>query len=152
MDSRIRIFPGYLHALETFISNLHHSFSIITISETRFSDATIDTYQMEGYAHEYHEIDAEVCFLYLWEITQKGFDPVQSFNWMFFIELQSTDSSRSNSAIIAVIYRTRNTNIGHFYDVFSTLLDKVKMENKQVYSSGDYNINLINTDKHQPSA
>ena len=71
---------------------------------------------------------------------------------MFFIELQSTDSSRSNSAIIAVIYRTRNTNIGHSYDVFSTLLDKVKMENKQVYSSGDYNINLINTDKHQPSA
>ena len=68
-----------------------------------------------------------------------------------FIALQNTDSSRSNSIIVGVIYRPPSTNIIHFNEALSTLLDKMKMENKQVYLSGDFNINLINTDKHQPS-
>ena len=64
-----------------------------------------------------------------------------------FIRLQNTDSSRSNSIIVGVIYRPPNTNIIDFNEALSAHLDKVQMENKQVYLSGDYNITLINTDK-----
>ena len=50
------------------------------------------------------------------------------------IELQHTDSSRSNSIIVGVIYRPPNTNIIQFNDAFSAFLDKVKMEkNKYIY-------------------
>ena len=34
----------------------------------------------------------------------------------------------------------------------STILDKLKSEKKGTYLSGDYNINLLNTDKHVPTA
>ena len=159
LHMNIRSIPRHLHELEAYISNLHHEFSIIAISETWFSDATIDTYQMEGYAHEY-QYRKDRCgggvslFVKnnLSYILRKDLILFNQSVECLFIELQSTDSSRSNSIIVGVIYRPPNTNITHFNESLSTILDKVKMENKQVYLSRDYNINLINTDKHQPSA
>ena len=150
--------PRHLHELEAYISHVHHEFSIIPVSETWLSDATIDTYQMEGHAHEY-QYCKDKCggggFLFvkndLSYILRKYLILFNQSVEFLFIRLQNTDSSRSNSIIVGVIYRPPNTNIIHFNEALSTLLDKVKLENKQVYLSGDYDITLINTDKHQPS-
>ena len=48
----------------------------------------------------------------------------------------------------SVINRPPNTDIMQFIDALNTLRIKLNTENKQVYSSDVYNINLLNTDKH----
>ena len=107
LHMNIRSIPRHLHELEAYISNLHHEFSIIAISETWFSDATIDTYQMEGYAHEY-QYRKDRCgggvslFVKnnLSYILRKDLILFNQSVECLFIELQNTDSSRSYSIIV----------------------------------------------------
>jgi hypothetical protein len=51
-----------------------------------------------------------------------------------------------------VIYRPPAQDINDFYDKLSEILFKIKGENKLVYIMGDFNLNILDSDKHLPTA
>ena len=61
-------------------------------------------------------------------------------------------SSIGRAIVVGVIYRPPDQDINEFSITMSTILDKLKSEKKGTYLYGDYNINLLNTDKHVPTA
>ena len=69
-----------------------------------------------------------------------------------FIEVTNMKSSSRRVIVVGVIYRPPDQDINEFSITMSTFLDKLKSEKKGTYLSGDYTINLLNTDKHVPTA
>ena len=53
LHMNIRSIPRHVNELEAYLSNLCHNFSIVAITETWFTDLTVDTYSLQGYTHEY---------------------------------------------------------------------------------------------------
>ena len=50
--------------------------------------------------------------------------------------------------VIGVIHRIPNTNMMDFNATMVNALEQLRMENKLVYLMGDYNIDLLNSEKH----
>ena len=50
--------------------------------------------------------------------------------------------------VIGVIHRIPNTNMMDFNATMANALEQLRMENKLVYLMGDYNIDLLNSEKH----
>ena len=131
----IRSIQRHVNELEAYLSNLCHNFSIVAITETWFTDLTVDIYPLQGYTHEYE---------YRKNRSDQNMESL-------FIELINDKPKRTN-IIVGVIYRPPNTNVSHFTEILTKVLDKLRTEKKQVYMCGDYNINLLNIDKHDPSS
>ena len=64
-----------------------------------------------------------------------------------FIELPS-QKSLIKPLVIGVIYRPPNTNLDLFILELDLILNTLKTENKSTYVTGDFNINLLNSDTH----
>ena len=70
-----------------------------------------------------------------------------------FIEIPKRHNSVSNTnIIIGVVYRPPDTDVNMFTVYITQILSALKYEKNPVYITGDFNINLLNTDKHIPSA
>ena len=83
-----------------------------------------------------------------------------SFNLFFyfqcvesrFLEIDENSINSTRNVIIRVIYRPPNSDTDVFIPQLRGLLDTIRKDNKSCYLLGDYNINLFNVDKHQPTA
>ena len=69
-----------------------------------------------------------------------------------FIELSKDYIGYKKNSIIGVLYRPPNTDMSIFNQQLLNILSSLKTENKIVYLMGDFNINLLNIDKHLPSS
>ena len=67
-----------------------------------------------------------------------------------FIEIIN---SRKSNIIVGCLYKHPNMDVSDFNNKnhLNTLLDKLSKENKQVFLLGDFNINLLNYNDHQPT-
>ena len=65
-----------------------------------------------------------------------------------FIELEKGEMGLGSNAVIGVIYRPPGTEIKIFNEHLQGILQSINSENKKCYLLGDYNINLLNIDKH----
>ena len=54
--------------------------------------------------------------------------------------------------MVGVFYRIPNTDIQCFVDVVKDICDKLRNENDLCYLVGDYDVNLLNVDKHTSTA
>ena len=66
-----------------------------------------------------------------------------------FIEFDEEIIDRNSNMIVGVLYRPPGTDINDFVEEFSK---KIRTERKICYITGDYNINLLNSDKHLPTS
>ena len=69
----------------------------------------------------------------------------------FFIEIDKDQFLKKRNIIIGVIYRPPDTDIKEFNDHILRCLTQIKAEKKIAYLLGDYDINLLNTEKHAAS-
>ena len=69
-----------------------------------------------------------------------------------FIEIDKHVFNKNSNIVIGVIYRPPNTDINCFNESLNVILDKLKNENKLCFLMGDYNINLLNSDKRNPTS
>ena len=67
---------------------------------------------------------------------------------VFFIEIEGILINHDKNVIIGTIYRPPATDIKEFNENMSHLLLIIQNENELAYIMGDYNINLLNSDKH----
>ena len=68
-----------------------------------------------------------------------------------FIEIDKECINKPQNAIVGVLYRPPGTDVGVFNEYLESILDKVKTEKKLLYLLGDYNIDLLQADKHSAS-
>jgi hypothetical protein len=69
-----------------------------------------------------------------------------------FIEIDKQDTNYDKNVLIGVTYRPPNSDITQYQEAISNIIHKADIENKLCYIMGDYNINLLNTDSHVPTA
>ena len=66
-----------------------------------------------------------------------------------FVEMtKGHDDNSGQHIIVGVIFRPYDTDVSVFNNAVNFILDKLKPESKSVYISVDYNITLLNIDKH----
>ena len=65
-----------------------------------------------------------------------------------FIEVEN---DKSKNAVIGVIYRPPHLNVDSFLEDIEVMLHKLSLENKDIYLSGDYNIDILKSNRSSQS-
>ena len=68
-----------------------------------------------------------------------------------FIEISKDNLHSGKNIIVGVLYRPPGNDIRTFNEKLELILQKIRRENKISYILGDFNINLLNNDCHQPT-
>ena len=71
-------------------------------------------------------------------------------NQLEFTFIEIINSKKSNT-IIGCVYKHLNMDVLDFNSLINQLLDKISKEQKQIFLLGDFNINLLNYNEHQPT-
>ena len=155
LHSNIRSAAKNLDKLDNYLNVLNTKFSVIGLSETWFSDSTASLYDIQGYEkidnYRKEKRGGGVSLLIndcLDYSRRKDLDVVTDDVESIFIEIEKKEVSSDKHLIIGVIYRPPNTNLDNFLGYLEPLLEKIKNENKHCYLLGDFNLNLLNIDKH----
>jgi hypothetical protein len=141
------------------MNTLHFNFTVIAMTETWLKDATVDIVNINGFKHEYEYSKTRsgggVSVFVKENLNYSRRNDISIFNKiieLLFIEIINSSSSIKKNIILGVIYRPPDTDVVLFNDYLSDILSRIKKENKILYLIGDFNINLLNIDKHVPSA
>ena len=143
----------YIH---DFISGIDHTFTVIAVSETWFTDDNTDLCNIENYVlisaprgsrrsggsalYVHNSVSYRVRDdLKLTINSDLNIDHSESV----FIELFN---SFKKNVIIGNIYRAHGTDLNLFVDDLDTCLSKLSNENKHCYIAGDFNLDLLKHD------
>ena len=155
----IRSAPKHISEFESYINSLQIEFSIVGFSETWFHDSNVDVYSLNGYNHEYMyrkgRLGGGVSLFIKKMIDYKIRNDLNVNNGnmeSLFIEITKESVNLPKNVIVGIIYRQPNRDIVPFNSDIDSLLCNIKNDNMIVYLMGDFNINLLNVDKHIPSS
>ena len=144
---------------QNYLCNLDISFSIIGLTETWFSDSNFTGFKYDDYTvlskHRTNRIGGGVSLLIKDGIPYSDRNDLSIFNnniESLFIEIDKTVFQTNKNVVIGIIYRPPNTNINEFNNILSDLLETIETDKKECHFLGDYNINLLNYDTHQPTS
>ena len=59
--------------------------------------------------------------------------------------------SKKSNITVGCVYKHPNINVLDFNSLINQLLDKISKEQKQIFLLGDFDINLLNYNEHQPT-
>ena len=157
LSINIRSIPKNISCLQSYMSLLDNNFSVIGVTETWLHDANHDKYNLDGYNQINNYRTSRIgggvslyimqCFEY---IERKDLFRMESYIECLFVEVQTLDKSEKHK-LIGVVYRPPDTRVELFNDAISEVLSILKTENKKCYILGDFNLNLLNSDKHPPT-
>ena len=134
MHLNIRGIPKNIDKLSNYLTLIDLQFSIIALSETWLNNETSEIYELPEY--------------------RKGGGVSKEINIMtehiecLFVEVKSQFKKHKKKILVGVVYRPPNTNINVFTEQIINTIHTLKIENKQCYIMGDFNINLLNCDHH----
>ena len=138
--------------LEIFLNNVDFDFDVIALSETWHNGANnaLENLSLSGY-HPYNGIaghsksggcgffvNEDINFNILNTLNNSFKDENCEF-YAFWIEFDNT--------VLGVIYNHPRKNPTKFLEYLDDTLKKLRKENKQVLISGDFNLDLLRTDK-----
>ena len=158
LHSNIRSIPKNLNNLDSYLNSLNHKFSIIGLSENWLKSDTVEIFGIDGYKSEHSFrpqrpgggvsifIEDQIEYTVRHDLSLNN-DLIESK----FIEINKEVVGKNKNVIIGVVYRPPGTDIKLFNNCIETLLVNIKSENKLVYAMGDWNINLLNIENHEPS-
>ena len=158
LHTNIRSMPKNLTHLHDYLDLLNIKFSILGISETWLHVGNYENYNISGYqaAHNYRASrqGGGVSLLIADDLTyimREDLRVMDAHLECLFIELDGASVNSDRNYVVGVVYRPPNTNVDLFSDTLSNIITKIKSENKKCFIMGDYNINLLNCDKHTPT-
>ena len=77
---------------------------------------------------------------------------MSSFFEAVFIEINKSLLNADRNIVVGCIYRPPSSSISEFNDSMKSVLCLLSKEDKHVYLTGDFNINLLDADTHIPSS
>ena len=156
----IRSIPKNFQDWNIYLSTLQYEFTVIGISETWLSDFNVDYYNQTGYKHMFQCRSNGKRGGGVSLFIQNGVDISkrdelcynEGFLECLFVELSTPNTGLTTHTIVGIIYRPPNSDMQCFNEKLLEILSLLKRENKSIYLMGDFNINLLETDNHLPSA
>ena len=155
IHSNIRSVPCNLDKLSNYLSNLCISPTIVALTETWLKPENEGCYGIPGYNGLFNSradrSGGGVSLLIKNGLSCNVRDDLTLMTdtaETLFVEFDKNDIGFDQNVIVGVLYRPPNTNISTFNDTLGEILNKIKVERKSCYLLGDYNINLLNADKH----
>ena len=155
----IRSLQANLNDFEMYLNSFEFEFSFIGISETWLHDGNCDLYNLSCYTliekHRHNKKGGGVGIYIKHGISFQDRNDLYSIDGVFesvFIEIDKHVFKKDKNIVLGVLYRPPNTDITCFNESLNVILDKLKCENKLCFLMGDYNINLLNHDKHGPTS
>lgn len=155
----IRSAPKNLGSADIYLSGLNVHFALIALTETWLNPSNVECYSLPGYTMEarcrINKIGGGVALMIRNGLNYQPRNDLSEFCDVIeslFIEIPSSETSSCRNFIIGVIYRPPGGNIDDFNNLLSGILEKLKRENKLLYLLGDFNINLLNANSHQPTS
>ena len=111
---------------------------------------------MQNYSFEFTPTESNAEGILLDIANHLSYKPRTDLGLNKSKELESTFTeiinSRKSNTIVGCLYKHPNMDVSDFNkNYLNTLLDKLSKENKQVFLLGDFNINLLNYNDHQPT-
>ena len=153
----IRSVSKNLSSFENYLETIQYNFTMIGLTETWLNDTNYDLYGLQGYNFvEQHRSSlgggVALCvmkhFNYIERPDLALYDnDIESI----FIEVNKDKLHLEKNIIIGVLYRPPGNDIRTFNEKLESILQKIRRENKISYILGDFNINLLNNDYHQPT-
>ena len=149
----IRSLPANLTGSMSYMSNVNHILSIIGFTETSLKLSNIESFGIAGYNHVGVTrqsgkgggvslfISDDIIYSEIQEL-----DMVEDHIECIFIKI----TTRGHTYFIGLAYRPPNSNITEFSNTIHSILDKVA--SKHCYIMGDYNLDLLKHEIHQPIA
>ena len=135
------------------------NFSFVGLTETWLSDSTANCYSIDNYenVNNFRHVrrGGGVSILVKNGIDYFRRNELEVFTVdveSVFIEVNKNVVHSDKNVIIGVIYRPPNTNLDNFLLYIDDLLDRLSKENKFCYLLGDYNLNILNCDKHDKTS
>ena len=148
----IRSLTKNIDGLAELILGFPYNPHVIAVTETKLSNkSNLRHAELPGYSmiHQDSLTKAGGVAIYLKDGFIYNNRPDLSFSnheyEMLFIELTNNNKNMKNS-LVGVIYRHPQNNIPDFTNKFSEHLSKIIAENKNVYITGDFNIDLNKVD------
>ena len=155
VHTNIRSAVRNLGKFETYLSTLDQVFTIIALSESWLKDRNVDLYGIPGYnaEHRFRPLRSGGGVSLLIKESVEYFvreDMTFQNNNMesLLIEINKDQIGKQYNIIVEVIYRPPDTEITIFNEYMNRILTQSKSERNSSYILGDFNINLLNVDKH----
>ena len=151
----IRSLPKHLNEFEVYIKNLNVDFSIYGFSETWLNDNNATLFTLSGYNHicnyRTKRLGGGVSLYVKQTLKYQHLSDLEIFNEnleTIFIEIPKDVIGSKSNIIVGIIYRPPDRDITQFNDYIINILSQFKQTNKVIYIMGDFNINLLNSEKH----
>ena len=144
--------------LEHLLKCTNKVFDIIAVTETRITKQTSLTtnINLRNYAIEFTPTESSAGGTLLYIASHLSYKPRPDLNIYKSNQLESTFveiiNPKKSNIIIGCIYKHPNMDVTDFKsNYFSQIFEIVSKEQKQVFLLGDFNINLLNYNDHQPT-
>ena len=153
----IRSISKNLSSFENYLETIQYNFTMIGLTETWLNDTNYDLYGLQGYNFvEQHRSSlgggVALCVMkHLNYIERPDLALYDNDIESVFIEVNKDKLHLEKNIIIGVLYRPPGNDIRTFNEKLESILQKIRRENKVSYILGDFNINLLNNDYHQPT-
>ena len=141
-----------IERLEELICLMKYQPDVIAISETKLNDkSNLNLVQLPGYQFVHDNSMTQAGGVALYVKTRLHFNV--RHNILFHaVEYESVwieiinKTTKLKNIILGVLYRHPQNSIPDFTDKFSDLLDTISTENKDIYVTGDFNIDTLKMD------
>ena len=154
----IRSLPKNHRKLVTLLNTIDTQFTTISLTETWLQDHNFELYEIEGYSHisqlrENKNGGGVSIFIK----NNLNFKIREDLNYnsidfqLLWIEIDKLDIQSDTNIIMGVIYRRPGSETTAFIEKFTDILTIIKNENKECLHSGDFNLDLLKSDTHNPT-
>ena len=145
--------------LEAYFKALDHDFTVVGLSETWFDKASSSAFDLMGYQSEHtHRTERDGGGVSLFIKPGISYKIRKDLNFLeeciesIFVEITSTCLNIEKNLIVGVVYRPPDTSPASFIEKMKTILSRISPSTKQCRIMGDYNLDLLNSDIHPPTA
>ena len=151
-----RSLPKHLTEWNTYLNSLDIQFSAIGVSETWLNESNAQMHSFYGYTYHYVTRDKKKgggVSLFVKEdlsaIERPDICVIDPNIEAIFIEIPNEMfCGKKNNVVIGTIYRPPNTDLHSFIQKLNDILSNLKLEKKQIYLMGDFNINILESSSH----
>ena len=159
LHHNIRSIPSNLSKLTSYLALLHLKPTIIGISETWLTSDNKDRYFIPEYSSVHLcrpkkrgggvslFIKNGINFKYRSDLEYSTPDIE-----CIFIEIDKNELGSEKNILIGITYRPPGRDILAFNEILNDQLDQIKKSNTYNYLLGDFNINLLSSNNHPPTA
>ena len=148
-----------INRIEHELNCLPVKFSVIGVSESWLNPSNAELYCFAGYSstklyRETRKGGGVSLFIKdsLHYVSRKDLNVFNADIEAVFIEIDKNLISTKKNIVVGCVYRPPDHSISNFSDSIDDILKTIEDEHKECYLLGDYNIDLLNMNKHKSTA